>query len=224
MKQEIQVYEVEIQSYQKQIDAETARLAVDNSAEKEERLQEIEVRFVVSPPLVASRFSSSSDFSPLSLLSPLRIPLLPSQAITHRINKAEASFPKLQEERAALQEQRGNLQNQLDELETSRANHEQHSNSVLARKRQLESSRGGGPYAPYGNNVANFVQEIGRRRWQGQTPIGPLGVGVKLKDMRYQEIVHSNLGSILSSFAVTKASDANMLRQMFREFGQRHHV
>jgi len=49
-------------------------------------------------------------------------------------------------------------------------------------------------------------------------------VGVKLKDMKYQEVVHSSLGNILSSFAVTKASDANMLRQMFREFGQRHGV
>ncbi|KAL7417414.1 hypothetical protein BDY24DRAFT_374788 [Mrakia frigida] len=187
MQQNIRVLEHEIAGYQKQIDAETARLAVDNSAEKEARQQQIET-------------------------------------ITHQMNKAEARFPMLQDEHAALQQQRLSFQNQLDEVEASRQAHEHHSGSVIARKHQLEGSRGGGPYAPYGNNIAAFVQEVSRRRWQGQTPIGPLGVGVKLKDPRYGEVVRSHLGSILSSFAVTKASDANTLRQMFREFGQKHQL
>lgn len=222
MQQNIRVLEHEIAGYQKQIDAETARLAVDNSAEKEARQQQIEVRFSLSlRRSVSSRLDLRLTLP--SLPPSLRCSSLP-QTITHQMNKAEARFPMLQDEHAALQQQRLSFQNQLDEVEASRQAHEHHSGSVIARKHQLEGSRGGGPYAPYGNNIAAFVQEVSRRRWQGQTPIGPLGVGVKLKDPRYGEVVRSHLGSILSSFAVTKASDANTLRQMFREFGQKHQL
>ena len=89
--------------------------------------------------------------------------------------------------------------------------------NTSGRKNQLEQSRGGGPLAPYGVRLEELMSVIGRTRWQGEVPIGPLGVGVKLKQMKYENVIHTQLGSLLSSFAVTTPADARQLRTLFRE-------
>ena len=64
------------------------------------------------------------------------------------------------------------------------------------------------------------LAEIGRSKWIGDKPVGPFGMFVKLKDPRWAEILRNQLGSIMSSFAVTNAKDRSQLSQILQRTGK----
>lgn len=71
--------------------------------------------------------------------------------------------------------------------------------------------------AVYGNNMDVVLKEINGKRWRGEMPIGPLGQYVKLRDMRYADIIRINLGGVMSSFAVTDAQDRRQLKEILEK-------
>ena len=132
------------------------------------------------------------------------------------MSKAEAQIPIVQDQLVRRREDRVAVEERQDALGMKMQTHDTVIASTAARKRNLESSRGGGPLAPYGERMNELIGAINQARWQGERPIGPLGVGVKLKQMKYQEVIHTQLGSLLSSFAVTTPNDATQLRAIIR--------
>lgn len=69
-------------------------------------------------------------------------------------------------------------------------------------------------YAPYGNNIKRVVDRIAGTRWMGETPLGPFGVHVKLREPQYAALLRNQLGGLLSSFAVTNTHDIPVLRKI----------
>lgn len=142
------------------------------------------------------------------------------QVHTHRLHKTEAQQPILQ---ARLLEHRTKLDDvytRQEQLKQRLDGHDRLVANTAGRKQQLEGSRGGGPLAPYGHRMEELLQIVNRTRWGGEKPIGPLGVGVKLKDMKYQDVIHTQLGSLLSAFAVTTPGDARQLREIIKNCQQ----
>lgn len=89
--------------------------------------------------------------------------------------------------------------------------------STEERIRDIRESRQDN-YRPFGKNVALVVKDIEAaarsNRWRGQTPIGPLGKFVKLKDLKWGDLAEATLGSILNAFAVENRDDEELLRQI----------
>ncbi|KAH7885236.1 hypothetical protein F5I97DRAFT_1354047 [Phlebopus sp. FC_14] len=77
--------------------------------------------------------------------------------------------------------------------------------------------------APYGRDMNALLQHIGKMRWYGETPIGPLGVHVKLKDQRWAPLLRAQLGSLMSAFACTDARDRPQLKRLLDQ-SKNHHI
>ncbi|KAF9425484.1 Structural maintenance of chromosomes protein 6 [Entomortierella beljakovae] len=78
------------------------------------------------------------------------------------------------------------------------------------------SLRAFGPSIP---DVLNAIQEVTKRRgWTGETPVGPLGRHVKIRDERWAPVVESALGGVLNAFAVTTDADRSTLFGIFKRF------
>ncbi|KAG8723854.1 Structural maintenance of chromosomes protein 6 [Ceratobasidium sp. 395] len=66
----------------------------------------------------------------------------------------------------------------------------------------------------FGNNLDRVLADIARARWHGQPPLGPLGQYVEVKDARWAPLMRTNLGSLMSSFAVTDQRDRETLSRI----------
>lgn len=68
--------------------------------------------------------------------------------------------------------------------------------------------------APYGYGIKGVLQSIGKMQWHGNTPIGPLGLYVKLKDQKWAPLLRAQLGNLMMSFACTDARDRLQLKKI----------
>lgn len=69
--------------------------------------------------------------------------------------------------------------------------------------------------AAYGNNIKGLLERIQNTRWNGDMPLGPLGVHVKARDPQtWGDLLRSQLGQFLTAFVVTDARDRPMLKQL----------
>ncbi|KAJ3561666.1 hypothetical protein NP233_g10057 [Leucocoprinus birnbaumii] len=76
---------------------------------------------------------------------------------------------------------------------------------------------------PYGINIRGVVDQIKQMRWYGKQPLGPLGAYVKAKDPRtWGELLRSQLGQLLCSFAITDARDRAQLKDLLVKSRNNH--
>jgi chromosome segregation ATPase len=70
-------------------------------------------------------------------------------------------------------------------------------------------------WTPYGNGIREVLEQIGRAKWYGEKPVGPLGRFVKVKDPRsWAALLRSQLGNLLTAFAVTDTRDRPALKRL----------
>ena len=77
--------------------------------------------------------------------------------------------------------------------------------------------------AIYGKDIRRVIENIRSTSWEGQTPVGPLGRFVKLRDPKWANLMRSQIGSSMTSFAVTTASDRAKLKRILTESGKYVH-
>ena len=68
--------------------------------------------------------------------------------------------------------------------------------------------------APYGHDIKGVLQSINKVHWHGGTPVGPLGLYVKLKDQKWGQLLRAQLGNLMTSFACTDARDRPQLKKI----------
>lgn len=106
----------------------------------------------------------------------------------------------------AADERRVGLQGKIAECE-----------QMIERCRQREKDA----LAPYGRNIKGLLESIAGMRWQGDKPLGPLGVHVKAREPeKWGDLLRNQLGSYLTAFAVTDARDRNTLKKLLVESGK----
>ena len=74
--------------------------------------------------------------------------------------------------------------------------------------------------APFGRNMEQVLAEIGRARWYGQTPVGPLGRFVRVREAKWAPVMRVRLGNLMSAFAITDSRDRKNLDQILRKHGK----
>ncbi|KAJ6621808.1 hypothetical protein B0H10DRAFT_2162890 [Mycena sp. CBHHK59/15] len=117
---------------------------------------------------------------------------------------AEAELARLRAVGNAAQARRDELRAQILECDTAM--------TTCAR---AESDR----FAAYGSSIQQVVARIGQTRWMGTPPIGPFGIHVRVRDARWGDVLRTQLGGLLSSFAVTDTRDQPTLKRILAEFG-----
>ncbi|KAF8595961.1 P-loop containing nucleoside triphosphate hydrolase protein [Ceratobasidium sp. AG-I] len=71
----------------------------------------------------------------------------------------------------------------------------------------------------FGSHLDRVLADISHVRWQGRTPVGPLGQYVELKDPRWAPLMRVNLGGLMASFAVTDSRDREPLSRILQKHG-----
>jgi chromosome segregation ATPase len=72
-----------------------------------------------------------------------------------------------------------------------------------------------GPMIP---EVLRDIDEVTKRRgWRGETPVGPLGRHVKLREEMWANVLESALGGVLNAFAVTEDADRSVLVSILKK-------
>jgi chromosome segregation ATPase len=74
--------------------------------------------------------------------------------------------------------------------------------------------------APFGQHIDEVIAEVKKMKWNGKTPVGPLGMHVKLKDRRWAEVMRVTLGGLMNSWAVTDARDRPILKALLMRTGK----
>lgn len=72
----------------------------------------------------------------------------------------------------------------------------------------------------FGANLPKVLEEIRRARWNHSAPIGPLGLYVRLEDMRYKDAFHSLLGQNMCTFAVRHSGDKATMLKILQHCGK----
>ncbi|KIM63353.1 hypothetical protein SCLCIDRAFT_24251 [Scleroderma citrinum Foug A] len=91
-------------------------------------------------------------------------------------------------------------------------------NTMITRCKERENNS----LAPYGRNMKAVLEQIRRMTWHGETPIGPLGLHVRLKDQTWASLLRTQLGSMMSAFACTDARDRPQLKRIFEQSQNKH--
>ncbi|KAI9349755.1 hypothetical protein BDR26DRAFT_891806 [Obelidium mucronatum] len=143
-----------------------------------------------------------------------------------------AEIERLREEKAAAGNRALQITEELETLDASklavegrishlreqisRLKHSIESEGTLCR--QMEQSNYDRITA-YGNNMPHVLREIEaikqQRGWKGDTPLGPLGIFIKLKEPEFKKTIEAVLGPLLRSFVVDTVEDRDQLRAIF---------
>ncbi|KAI6042717.1 P-loop containing nucleoside triphosphate hydrolase protein [Pisolithus marmoratus] len=92
-------------------------------------------------------------------------------------------------------------------------------NTMINRCKERENNS----LAPYGRDMKHILEQIKQMRWHGDTPIGPLGLHVRLKDQAWAALLRSQLGTLMSAFACTDPRDRPQLKRLFEQT-KNHHI
>ncbi|KAH9990809.1 P-loop containing nucleoside triphosphate hydrolase protein [Russula vinacea] len=179
----------------------------DNLKKTKNAMQQLETRMASEKARIAEFSQSKQD----ELSQRLQQATLDVQNAEADLKQAEALVRDKKNEASGLHTQGEETDR---EIQAAR-------NSVMGLREQIQRcvEQQNNSLAPYGRNLKNVVERIGQMRWNGQKPLGPLGVYVKLKDRVWADLLRSVLGNNMSSFAVTDGRDVPALRKLLRESG-----
>ncbi|KAF7298831.1 p-loop containing nucleoside triphosphate hydrolase protein [Mycena indigotica] len=124
------------------------------------------------------------------------------EQIRQKISDADTQLGQLKKEGNMAERKANDLRGQIMQCDSAIQNCE-----------KAESDR----YAAYGNNIKEVIQRIEQTRWQGQKPLGPLGIHVKLLKPEYGQLLRQQLGQQLTSFAVTHPRDLSTLKKILQD-------
>ena len=71
-------------------------------------------------------------------------------------------------------------------------------------------------FTPYGQNIKDLLDRIGRATWHGERPLGPLGLHVKIRQSELWAggVLRSLLAHLLTAFAITDSRDRPQLKRL----------
>ncbi|CAK5284121.1 unnamed protein product [Mycena citricolor] len=132
--------------------------------------------------------------------------------------QAQEIMRSWEQQKVAAEEEKRKLDNEahasqslLDDLHSQVRDCE----SAIENSKRAEKNQ----FAAYGNHIQEVIQAIKRSRWHGEVPLGPLGIYVRLKDSRWTDLLQTQLGKTLSSFAVTDGRDVAPLKKILMDSG-----
>ncbi|TEB23008.1 P-loop containing nucleoside triphosphate hydrolase protein [Coprinellus micaceus] len=137
------------------------------------------------------------------------------------ISRAKADIAKLEAEQEEIRNRRESRRNDMLQAQQAgdqaKAQVEAHRTSIISSQTALTAAKASerDTFVPYGNNIKAVVEEIDRSTWYGDKPVGPLGRYVKAREpSKWGDILRTQLGQLLTAFAVTDARDRDQLKRI----------
>ncbi|KIJ26662.1 hypothetical protein M422DRAFT_55402 [Sphaerobolus stellatus SS14] len=94
---------------------------------------------------------------------------------------------------------------------------------INAATANIEDSRNthGDRLRGYGNNLDKVLEHVQNERWMGETPIGPFGLYVNVKDRKWVPLLRGRLGNAMTNWVITSSRDRTKLRKILDDNGNR---
>jgi chromosome segregation ATPase len=171
-------------------------------------MQQLESRMAAEKARIAEYSQSKQD----ELSQRLEQAKLDVQAAETNLKQTEALVLEKKNEANALRAEGDQVEREIQAAK----------NSILEFREQIQRcvEQKNNSLAPYGRDLQRVLERIGRMRWHGQKPVGPLGVYVKVKDRVWADLLRNVLGSHMGSFAVTDSRDLPILKGLLKESGK----
>ncbi|GLB38155.1 putative P-loop containing nucleoside triphosphate hydrolase protein [Lyophyllum shimeji] len=141
------------------------------------------------------------------------------EAARNALNEAQSTVEALSREMAEQQEKTDNMKKAGEaankELEKVKGDI-QNCQGMIQRAKEAEKNS----LIPYGNNIKTVLDTIKTMSWNGDPPLGPLGLHVKAKDPKtWGELLRLQLSSYLTAFVLTDARDRPQLKKLLEKTG-----
>lgn len=72
----------------------------------------------------------------------------------------------------------------------------------------------------FGQRLDQVIARVRQEKWIGEIPVGPFGLYVANKDPKWANVMRAQLGSLMSSWAVTDNRDRLKLKQLLESMGK----
>lgn len=126
-----------------------------------------------------------------------------------------ASNDRIRSSRQRLEE----LSQRKGNAERDKVKYDQEMQQCYEQLQQIENQANNRLNA-FGRNVPDVLRRINAQNWQGQTPVGPLGSFITLRDQEWAQVMRVQLGSLVRSFAITDPRDKTQLKKILMETGK----
>lgn len=139
---------------------------------------------------------------------------------TRGLHNLTRQRPKLEQDVQLAEE---NVASAQEAEEQAKGNWEQAQQAENGRQETIHNlkAQANNRLAAFGQRMDLVMNAIARARWVHSKPIGPLGMHVKLKDMRYRDAFHQVIGSQLCQFAVRCSEDRQTMLDILKDCGTR---
>ena len=74
--------------------------------------------------------------------------------------------------------------------------------------------------AVFGRDLHRVLDIVHKARWHGETPVGPFGRYVKARDGQWANVLRSQIGRLMSAFAITDMRDRPALLKILKDSGK----
>ncbi|KIJ26663.1 hypothetical protein M422DRAFT_55403 [Sphaerobolus stellatus SS14] len=141
------------------------------------------------------------------------------------LQDANADLDGAEEELREIQHQPGHLARMVQDVETEGRkisdDIKRTRDDITGIEASLEQfkRKDGDDLRLFGNNIAQVIDTVQNQQWSGKMPVGPFGLYVANKDPQWVMVMRAQLGTNMSSWAVTNNNDRNKLKQILERFG-----
>ena len=135
------------------------------------------------------------------------------QAAQTQCDTAKQDLAMIADEPATLQRQMNQIRDQGRQVDADIARARQEIEAAISNVEQCRH-QGGNDIRVFGNDLDAVKLLIQKENWYGQMPVGPFGLFVTLKDSKWAMVMRTQLGQLMSSFAITDNRDRQKLRHM----------
>jgi chromosome segregation ATPase len=150
--------------------------------------------------------------------------------LTTEVDTFEHEIQRLREEMRIINQNQENCTDNMRRLEDNISAADKrvgdanikwmHAKTQLKNLQQMSSGGGGGSNSLmnrvllFGQDHVKLQREIGKERWNGGPPIGPLGAYISLTDDRWRIAIEKAIGKTMISYVVGHKDDVPKLKQM----------
>lgn len=127
-------------------------------------------------------------------------------AKTAEKERLEAEWATSGEDRAAKQDAASQAKKDAENVKVSVTSKEKDIAKLNGEVQNLKANGSNG-LVTYGPNVPTLVEQINKRNWRGEKPVGPVGNHIKLLDIKWSGILEKQLANQLNAFLVSNHQD-----------------
>ncbi|VDB98254.1 unnamed protein product [Peniophora sp. CBMAI 1063] len=147
------------------------------------------------------------------------------EALLHHLEEAKAELERAGAARQAADDRVAETRRERDGVQTAIQQNEHDVRQADAarigahQQRLTAEESAQDNLAAFGRNMHHVLDAIQEARWHGETPVGPIGRYVKLRDGQWAGVLRVQIGRLMSAFAITDLRDRDTLSQILRRFG-----